>query len=63
MKNKTRGKIYVKIYMKTKYEIFSNETLNFFFRKFWPPTIWILPKLYELCESCRRNSLETYIYT
>ena len=38
---------------------FSNETQNVFFRKFWTsPTFWILPKLYELCESCRRNSLE-----
>ena len=40
---------------------FSNETLNFFFRKFCFSYIldWILPKLYELCESCRRKLLET----
>ena len=42
---------------------FSNETLNYFLQKV-SPTFWILPKLYELCESGRRNSLEflQYIY-
>ena len=39
---------------------FSIETLNFFFRKFCFSHIVDLAKtVCELCESCRRNSLET----
>ena len=38
---------------------FSNETLSFSLRKFWYSYILILPKLYELWESCSRNPLET----
>ena len=39
---------------------FSNETLNFFSSESSAsPTFWILPKLYELCDSCRGISLET----
>ena len=44
--------IYIYIY-------FSNKTLNFSSESSVSPTLWILPKLYELCESCRSNSLET----
>ena len=36
-------------------QIFSSERSR-------PPTFWILPKLYELCKSCRRNPLETLEY-
>ena len=52
------------MYVKGKYEIFdetlinSNETLFFFL--FGSPTFWILSELYELCESCHRNPLETF---
>ena len=39
---------------------FSNETLTFSSsQSSVSPTFWILPKLYELCESCRGNSPET----
>ena len=39
---------------------FSNETLHLFSSESSiSPTFWILPKLYELCESCRGNSPET----
>ena len=43
----------VSVCVKTKYE-----TLNFSAEK--SPTFWILPKLYELCKFCRRNSLEIF---
>ena len=36
-------------------EFFFNETLNVFFL----PTFWILPKLYELQQPCRRNPLKS----
>ena len=40
---------------------FSDETLNFFSSESSvSPTFWILLKLYELCESCRKNSPETF---
>ena len=39
---------------------FSNETLNFSSESSVSPTFWVLPKLYELCESYCRNSLVTY---
>ena len=46
--------------MKTKYEVFLQWNTNFFSSESSvSPTFWILPKLYELCESCRRSSLET----
>ena len=46
--------------MKTKYEVFLQWNTNFFsWESSVSPTFWILPKLYELCESCRRSSLET----
>ena len=25
-----------------------------------PSTLWFLPKLYELCKSCHRNSVQTF---
>ena len=31
----------------------------FFFENFWAPTFWILQKMYELCKSCRNNSVQT----
>ena len=56
IRSKTSGKIY----MKTKYETFLQWNTKFFSSESSvSPTFWILPKLYELCESCRRNSLET----
>ena len=56
IRNKTSGKIY----MKTKYEIFLQWNTKFFsWESSLSSTFWILPKLYELCESCRRISLET----
>ena len=46
--------------MKTKYETFLQCNTKFFSSESSvSPTFWILPKLYELCKSCRRNSLET----
>ena len=46
--------------MKTKYEVFLQWNTNFFSSESSvSPTFWILPKLYELCGSCHRNSLET----
>ena len=46
--------------MKTKYEIFLQWSTKFFsLESSASPTLWILPKLYEFCESCRRKSLET----
>ena len=54
--SKTSGKIYVK----TKHEIFLQWNTNFFSSEnSGPPTFWKLSRLYELCESCRRNPLET----
>ena len=39
---------------------FSDERLIFFcLESSRLPTFWILPKLHELCESCRGNPLET----
>ena len=39
---------------------FSNEAHKFFSpESSRPPTFWILPKLHELCEYCRRNPQET----
>ena len=40
-------------------ESFSNETLSFSSESSRSSTFWILPKLHEICKSCRRNSLET----
>ena len=38
----------------------TNENTKFFSTESSaPPPFWILPKLYELCESYRRNPLET----
>ena len=46
--------------MKTKYEICLQWNTKFCSSvSSVSPTFWILPKLYELCESCRRKSLET----
>ena len=38
---------------------FSNETPHFSSGSSGLPTFWIFPKLYKLCESCRRNPPET----
>ena len=35
--------------------IFSNETQ---FENSEPPIVWILPKLYELCDTCCKNPLQ-----
>ena len=45
------------MYRKRNTESFSNETFSL--ESSVSPTFWISPKLHELCESCRRNSLET----
>ena len=59
MRSKTSGKIY----MKTTYEIFLQWNTKFFSSESSvSPTFWILPKLYELCKSCRRNPIYIYIY-
>ena len=39
-------------------KFFSNETLNFSSENSGNPKFWILSKLCEVCESCRRNPLE-----
>ena len=49
--------IYIYIYMKLKYGLFLQWNTKFFSSE--SPTSWILLNLYELCESCRRNPLET----
>ena len=38
---------------------FSNETIFFSSEVSTLRTFWVLPKLYELCEPCRINQLET----
>ena len=38
---------------------FSNETLNVSSESTGSPTFWILPKLSEFCQTCRRNLLES----
>ena len=49
-----------KIYIKTKYQIFLQWNTKFFFSESSVSSaFWILRKLHELCESCRRNSLES----
>ena len=59
IRSKTSGKIY----MKTKYDFVLQWNTKFFSSESSAsPTFWILPKLYELWESCRRNSLETLQY-